>query len=276
MKKINPFIKWVGGKRQLLDEIKLRMPKKFNNYFEPFVGGGAVFLSLQNQNKTYINDLTKEITDAYKSVKNQPLDLMELLNAHQDLHRLNPKEYFYKIRNLDREKGWDQTTTIEKTARLIYLNKTCFNGLYRVNKSGYFNVPWNGKVDVKLYDKNNIEDISVFLNKDVIINNGDFEEICKFAKKGDFLFFDPPYDLINSNTFDSYTKRPFGLDGQKRLSKIVHELSKKGCYVMVTNHNTPLINELYKDFNIDIINVKRMINSNSAKRVGVETIIWNY
>ncbi|PPE05934.1 DNA adenine methylase [Williamsoniiplasma lucivorax] len=276
MNKINPFIKWVGGKRQLLSEINVRKPEHFNNYFEPFVGGGAVFLALQNKNKTYINDISTELTDAYKTIKDDHLNLMKLLDKHQEAHKNNPKEYFYEMRSWDRDENWNQISQLEKTARLIYLNKTCFNGLYRVNKSGFFNTPWNGKLEINLYDRENIINLHNFLNKKVVINNGDFAEICKHAKKGDFIFFDPPYDLINATTFDSYTKNPFGVEGQKRLAELAHQLSERGCYVMLTNHNTPLINELYKDFKIDVVNVKRMINSKSDQRFGVETIIYNY
>lgn len=198
---------------------------------------------------------------------------MKLLDEHQLNHSLNPKEYYYFVREQQRDINWNKANIFIKTARLIYLNKTCFNGLYRVNKSGNFNVPWNKKETVKLYEENNILNLNRILNSNVEILNSDFENVCKYAQKGDFIFFDPPYDLIKKDTFDNYTKDKFGIEGQKRISNLAHKLKEKGCYVMITNHNTPLINELYKDFTIDVITVKRMINANGKDRVGIETII---
>ncbi|WP_308149833.1 Dam family site-specific DNA-(adenine-N6)-methyltransferase [Spiroplasma sp. AdecLV25b] len=275
--KIRPFLKWVGGKTQLIKEIEKRMPKNFNNYLEPFIGGGALFFNMHNSNNNFIiNDISSELINAYKAIKENPQKLMKLLDEHELNHGLNSKEYYFLIREQDRDINWNKKNIFIKTARLIYLNKTCFNGLYRVNKSGYFNVPWNKKEKIKLYEKNNILNLSRILNSNVEILNSDFENVCNYAQKGDFIFFDPPYDLIKKDTFDNYTKDKFGIEGQKRLSNLAHKLKEKGCYVMITNHNTPLINELYKDFTIDVVPVKRMINSNGEGRVGIETIIYNY
>lgn len=273
---LRPFIKWAGGKRQLLSHIESRMPKKFNNYFEPFVGGGALFFYLAPE-KAVINDFTEELTNSYLQIKNNPKELMNMLNKYETKHKKNPSEFYYLIRNMDRTNTWAKASLIERATRLIYLNKTCFNGLYRVNKKGLFNVPFNQKKEVKTYDEQNIMNISNYLNNNKIeIMTGDFEEACKKAKKGDFIFFDPPYDTLKKDTFESYTQDGFGVEGQKRLARLFRELDKKGCYLMLTNHNTKLINELYKDYHIDIINVKRMINSNAKKRTGEETIIYNY
>lgn len=273
--KLTPFVKWAGGKRQLLEEIEKRMPQKFNNLIEPFVGGGAVFLHFQNK-KTIINDLSEDLMNTYKAIKNTPNELMKLLDDYEYKHSQNPEEFYYEIRNMDRDINWFAVDNLTKAARLIYLNKACFNGLYRVNSKGHFNVPFNKKEIVNTYDKNNILEISEFLNKQVILLNGDFEEACKLAKPGDFVFLDPPYSLLNSNSFEAYTKEGFGEDGQRRLSQMAHELRDKGVYVMLTNHDTELINELYSDFTIDIVQVKRMINRNAANRTGVETIIYSY
>lgn len=276
MYEITPFVKWVGGKRQLIEKIKNRMPRNYNKYFEPFVGGGALFMELQ-PSKCYINDANSELISAYKIVKSNPQDLMKLLDIHENNHSKSPEEYFYEIRKMDRNANWSEVSELDKVARFIYLNKACFNGMYRVNSKGYFNVPFNKKDTVNTYFKENLINISAYLNdKEVFINNGDFEEILKYADKGDFIFFDPPYDLIKKDSFVSYTKDGFGEEGQRRLAKVAHELSSKGCFVMITNHNTPLINELYKDFNIDVVDAKRMINSDASKRTGVETIIYNY
>lgn len=272
--KIKPVLKWVGGKRQLIPYLNKIIPKKFNNYFEPFVGGGALFMNLKNKNTT-INDVSKELIDVYISIKKDPFKLMRLLNIHEKNHLQNPIKYYYFIRAKDKNDDWSKINIFDKAARLIYLNKSCFNGLYRVNKSGYFNVPFNGKSKIKTYNKENILALSVFLKESVTILNEDFEKACENAKKGDLIFFDPPYDILKKNTFHKYTKENFGVKEQKRLAKVAHDLKKRGCYVIVTNHNTKLINELYKDFKIDVVKVKRMINSDAKKRNGVETIIHN-
>ena len=272
---LKPFVKWAGGKRQLLQEIEKRMPQEFNNLIEPFVGGGAVFLHFQHS-KSIVNDLSEDLMNTYKMIKNHPNELMNLLDEFEAKHKQNPEPFYYEIRNMDRNINWFSVDDLTKAARLIYLNKACFNGLYRVNSQGYFNVPFNKKAEINTYEKENILNISEFLNKDVILLNGDFEEACKLAKPGDFVFLDPPYSLLNNNSFEAYTKEGFGEEGQRRLSKIAHELSKKGVYVMLTNHDTKLINELYADFTIDVIEVKRMINRNANNRKGIETIIYSY
>jgi len=273
---MKPFVKWVGGKRQLIPHIEKRLPKSINNYFEPFVGGGALFMHLRNE-LTIINDFSEDLINVYMQIKNSYKDLLKKLDILEKEHVRNPKEHYYKIREMDRKEDWEDVDDLIKASRFIYLNKTCFNGLYRVNKKGYFNVPFNGKEKVNTYDKDNIINLNKFLNKpNVKILNGDFEDAVKDAKKGDFIFFDPPYDMLKEDTFESYTKEGFGVEGQKRLAKLFKKLDKKGCYVMVTNHNTPLINELYKDYNIDLIDVKRMINADAKNRKGQETIIYNY
>lgn len=272
---IKPFVKWVGGKRQIISEIEKRLPKKFNCYYEPFVGGGALFMHLQN-NENVINDYSEDLINVYEQIKKNPIELMQQLDEYEIKHS-NDEKFYYDIRNMDRENNWNEISLIIKAARFIYLNKACFNGLYRVNKAGYFNVPSNGKRTVKTYEKDNITRLSEFLNKkNIKILSGDFEIACKDAKKGDFIFFDPPYDLLNKSTFDSYNKDSFGVEGQKRLAKLFKKLDKKGCYVMLTNHNTELINELYKEYTIDVIKVRRAINSDASKRTGEETIIYNY
>ncbi len=273
---ITPVLKWAGGKRQLIGEIEKRLPKQYNNYFEPFLGGGAVFMHLQN-GTSIINDVSEELINVYKQIKNNPVALMEQLDKLSEAHKLAPETHYYAIRNIDREENFKALDSVFKGARTIYLNKACFNGLYRVNKKGQFNVPFNKKDVINTYDRDNILLLSEFLNTSgVEIYNNDFEQVCKLAKKGDFIFLDPPYDLLKTDTFDSYTKDGFGVEGQKRLAKIYSELDKKGCFLMLTNHNTPLINELYKDYNISVVSAKRMINSNASKRTGEETIICNY
>lgn len=279
-----PFIKWAGGKSQLIEEIKKRMPKKFNNYYEPFVGGGAIFFSLNLKDKeVYINDYNKELIDSYRAIRSSHKKLIQKMDEHVKEHVKDPENYFYNVRKLDHLTDWKKKNILEKTARFIYLNKTSFNGLYRINKNGHFNVPWNKKTKIKLYDSENLIQIRNLLNKKyskikkISLTNKDFElAVKKTAKKNDLLFFDPPYDALKKNTFDSYTQKPFGVNGQKRLAKLIKELNKRGCFVITTNHNTPLVRDLYKEFNIDLIQTKRLINSNCHERKGEEVIIYNY
>lgn len=197
------------------------------------------------------------------------------LNHHETMHS---EEYFYKIRNIDRdEKKFNKVTDYKRAARTIYLNKACFNGLYRVNSKNEFNVPFGKKNKVNTYEGQNLGIICGFLNyNNIKLLSVDFEEAVKEAKKGDFIYFDPPYDS-DTATFNGYTEGGFGKEEQKRLAKVFKDLDKKGCYVMLSNHNTVLINELYKDFNIHVIEAKRNINANGKKRGKVEeVIITNY
>ena len=272
---MEPFVKWAGGKRQLLNEIKQRMPIKFNSYYEPFVGGGALFMSLSHK-RTIISDVSSELVLAYKVIVNDLDSLMNKLNQHEIEHLKNPMEYYYEVRSLDRNPGLNNLSDVEIAARFIYLNKACFNGLYRVNSKGLFNVPSGKKERIKTYDESNLKKLSEYLKESVEIRQGDFESSCYDIAHGDFVFFDPPYDLLNETTFEKYNANSFGKEGQKRLADFTKKLDKMGVCFMLTNHNTPLIRELYKDFNIDKVQVKRMINSDASNRVGEEVIITNY
>lgn len=270
--KIHPFLKWAGGKRQLLDEIKLRMPKNFNAYFEPFIGGGALFFELQPSN-AYIGDINKELIHAYKIIRNNPNAIIKMIQNYDE--QFNTKESYYLLREKYNQKILSNEYDVELAAIFIYLNKRCFNGLYRVNSKGEFNVPYNNKKNIKSISIDNIFNIAKLLKNTTIYNN-DFETILLNAKKGDFVFLDSPYDLISSTSFDSYTKDKFSINDHKRLAKLFKKLDEIGCYIILTNHNTELINELYKDFRIETISVKRMINSDSKNRIGEEVIITNF
>ncbi len=267
MIKGKPFVKWAGGKRQILDKIKEFLPENFNTYYEPFVGGGAVLFELSPKNAV-INDYNSELINVYNVLCNEEKfkQLCRALNSHETNHS---EEYYYEVRNKDRNKG--------SFNRTIYLNKACFNGLYRVNSKNEFNVPFGKKLKVNTYEGDNLITVSNYLTMNNIkILNVDFEEAVKDAKKGDFIYFDPPYDS-DTSTFTNYTEYGFGKEEQKRLAKVYKELSDRGCYVMLSNHNTTLINELYKDFNIHVIEAKRNINANGKKRGKVEeVIITNY
>lgn len=274
---LHPFVKWAGGKTQLLEKLYSLMPKKFNNYFEPFVGGGSFFLSLA-PTKVTINDFNSELICAYKCFQDAHFYncLIDELIKHEKNHS---EEYYYQIRSMDKDSNFLNLPIYVRAARMIYLNKTCFNGLYRVNSKGFFNVPSGKKAKVITFDRNNFESLKeYFMNNDISILNGDFEEAVKEAKEGDFVYFDPPYDIIeNKNSFTSYAKNDFGKDEQKRLSEIYKRLSDKGVKVMLSNHNTDFINELYKNFKIHVVSAKRMINSKADGRGNVEeVIITNY
>lgn len=200
--------------------------------------------------------------------------MCKVLNEYEAKHS---EEFYYEVRNMDKEKKFSRISDYKKAARTLYLNKSCFNGLYRVNRKGEFNVPFNKNKKVNTYDGENLLTIHMLLNmNDITIQNIDFEESVKTAKKGDFVYFDPPYDS-DTQTFNSYTEERFGKEEQRRLAKVFKELDKRGVYVMLSNHNTLLINELYKDYNIHIIEAKRSINSKGSKRGNVEElIITNY
>ena len=274
---MHPFVKWAGGKTQLLSKIKELMPKEYNRYFEPFVGGGALLFEVKPK-EFLINDYNSELVKAYKSLtnKNDFELLKESLKAHENEHS---EEHYYQVREMDKSEDFLNLPRYVRAARMIYLNKACFHGLYRVNAKGFFNVPSGKKKIVTCFEESNLNDLYNFFNSSSYeILNGDFEEAVRNAKKGDFVYFDPPYDTWDDkNSFTSYAKNPFGKDEQVRLSNVYKALSNKGVYVMLSNHNTDFIRELYKDFNIHIVEAKRMINSKADGRGNVEeVIITNY
>lgn len=275
MVKGKPFVKWAGGKRQIIDKLKKYVPSKYDCYYEPFVGGGALFFELAPK-KAVINDSNQELMNVYNVLcdHDKYTKMCKFLNKYEAMH---DEKFYYEIRNQDREKNYVRMPDYKKAARTIYLNKTCFNGLYRVNKKGYFNVPYNKKDKVNTYEGENLLTIHMLLNmNDIKISCVDFEESVKCAKEGDFVYFDPPYDS-ETQTFNSYTEEGFGKEEQIRLSEVFKDLDKRGVMVMLSNHNTTLVNELYKDFNIHVIEAKRSINSKGSKRGKVEeVIITNY
>lgn len=276
MIKGKPFVKWAGGKRQIIDKLKQYVPDEFNTYYEPFIGGGALLFELSPK-RAVINDSNKELMNVFECIKDEKkFELMCRELNHYEVEHC--EEFYYHMRNLDRDKQkYYKLADYKKAARTIYLNKACFNGLYRVNSKNEFNVPFGKKIKVNTYEGQNLGIICGYLNyNDIKILSTDFEEAVKDAKKGDFIYFDPPYDS-DTKTFNSYTEEGFGKEEQIRLARVYKELSDKGCYVMLSNHNTSLINELYKDFNKYVIEAKRNINSNGNKRGFVEeVIITNY
>ena len=278
MIKGKPFVKWAGGKRQIIEQLKKYIPEDFDTYYEPFVGGGALLFELSPK-KVVINDFNKELINVYEVLCDEKKfkKMCSVLNSYEANHS---EEFYYEIRNKDRNKNtFNRLSDYTRAARTIYLNKACFNGLYRVNSKNEFNVPFGKKTKVNTYEGSNLITVSNYLSNtdyQIKILSVDFEKSVKDAKKGDFIYFDPPYDS-DTSTFNSYTENGFGKDEQERLAKVYKDLDSRGCYVMLSNHNTTLINELYKDYNIHVIEAKRNINANGKKRGKVEeVIITNY
>lgn len=272
---IAPFVKWAGGKRQLLPQIKERIPEKYNNYYEPFVGGGAVIFELLPAN-ALINDINKALINAYRQICNAPEAFLSAAKKLDEEMWEDGKEYYYSLRKHYNDKLVKAEYDVELAALFVFINKHCFNGLYRVNGKGLFNVPYNNSRSASVDEKAVIE-ISEYLQGVTIINK-DFEDACQDAGKGDFVFIDSPYAPLNPTSFESYTKEGFDIESHERLAKLFDELTARGCYCMLTNHNTDLINGLYgnKGYKIDVVSVKRMINSDASNRVGEEVIICNY
>lgn len=276
MFKGKPFVKWAGGKRQIIDKLKEYVPDEYDTYYEPFVGGGALLFELAPK-KAVINHLNEELMNVYNCLCNEEKfkKMCNLLNHYEAEHS---EEFYYEIRNKDKNKNaYNRLSDYTKAARTIYLNKACFNGLYRVNSKNEFNVPFGKKTKINTYEGSNLITVSNYLTmNDIKIQSVDFEESLKTAKKGDFVYIDPPYDS-DTSTFNNYTEDGFGKEEQRRLAKVYKDLDKRGVYVMLSNHNTNLINELYKDYHIHIIEAKRNINANGKKRGKVEeVIITNY
>ena len=275
-----PFVKWAGGKSQLVPELDLMIPSKFNRYFEPFLGGGAMFFHLisdRNMRFTaYLSDINAELITAYKVVKNNVIELIELLKRHQREYNKNPLEYYYKLRDEIKP-----VTEIDRTARFIALNKTCFNGLYRVNRNGIFNVPMGRYKNPLICDASNLENISKALRySKAAIKVSDYKNALVEAEEDDFVYLDPPYHPTSSTAnFTGYSDNGFGDNDQLQLAKLFVELNNRQCNVLLSNSDTPLIRKLYSDFSSRIkeVNVSRVINCKASRRSGhKELLISNY
>lgn len=266
-----PLIKWVGGKRQLMPELLRNMPKKYNRYFEPFIGGGALFFELQPDN-AYISDMNEELINLYTVVRDNVYELIVDLNAHQIT-----KEYYLKIRDLDRTSKYKKLSNIKRASRFIYLNRTCFNGLYRVNSKGEFNVPFGNYKNPRIVDVDNLLNCSELLKR-TEIKNADFSEILTKVKKGDFVYFDPPYVPLNeTSSFTSYTKNGFDIDMQIKLKEVCDELNSMGVKFLLSNSDTKIIKELYSNYKIKKVLASRQINANANGRGKItEVLVRNY
>lgn len=275
---VKPFVKWAGGKRQLMPQITKYMPKNFSRYYEPFVGGGAVFFELQN-NKSTINDFNTELILAYKAIRDNLDELIDSLRIHE---KNNSSDYYYQVREWDRNGIIENKSNVERAARFIFLNKTGFNGLFRVNSQNQINTPYGRYKNPAIVNESVLKAVNNFLNKSGIkILNGDFEDAIKGAKKGDFVYFDPPYAPMveDQQSFVGYTLNGFGAKEQERLRDLVNKLTVRGVYVMVSNSSVPYIHEIYKEYEDTtvVVPASRNINSKGTGRGKVdEVLIMNY
>lgn len=271
---IGPILKWVGGKRQLLSEIIPLINKKCSTYVEPFVGGGAVFFELQPK-KAIINDYNTELINVYEVVRDFPEELISLLEEH---NRNNNEEYFYKLRALDRNRGYSEISCVQKAARIIYLNKTCYNGLYRVNSAGQFNSPYGKYKNPNIVNATTIRAMSRYLqNPKILIRQGDYREVLKGLRKGAFVYLDPPYMPISSSaSFTGYTENGFSYEQQVALKMECDKLKEKGISFLQSNSDCAEIRELYKDYEMRTVQAKRSINSAANKRGEISEVMIYY
>lgn len=267
---LKPVFRWAGGKTQLLPEIEKRLPQTFNHFFEPFVGAGSVFMHLKPENAT-INDLNSELIDAYIAIRDDLPDLIELLTYHKGK---DSEEYYYELRGKDREECFIDFSTVQRAARAIYLNKTNFNGLFRVNARGQFNVPYGHLKNPSILNVENLKRLSDYLNQNNInIVSMDYETTLRDAKLGDFVYLDPPYH----NTFVGYQAKGFGEEEQIRLKRVFDELTDRGVLVILSNSSTDFIKDLYKDYPLEEIVARRSISAQGKARGNVsEVIVRNY
>lgn len=272
---VSPILKWVGGKRQLIESIVPLIPEH-TTYYEPFVGGGAVLFHTQPK-KAVINDSNEELINIYQVIKEQPEELITLLESHRDR---NSQEYFYEVRSLDRDKGeYAALTPAERAARIIYLNKTCYNGLFRVNRAGEFNAPWGRYKNPNITNETTIRAMSRYFNgAKVTVYCGDYREALKGIRKGSFVYLDPPYmPLSTSSSFTGYTAAGFGPQEQVELKRQCDLLNKRGIKFLLSNSCCDFIEDLYQDYIVERVSAKRAINARADKRGAIdEVLVRNY
>jgi DNA adenine methylase len=266
-----PFLKWAGGKSQLLASYEEHFPKSFKRYFEPFTGGAAVFFRMRSKHGQFnarLSDLNHELINVYCEIRDNVEDLIEDLKKHK-----NEEEYFYKLRATDPAK----LSPTERASRLIYLNKTCFNGLYRVNSQGRFNVPFGFYKNPSTCNETNLRACNLVL-QDTDLTCNPFDDVLKHARKGDFVYFDPPYHpLTSTSNFTSYTKNCFSAEDQQRLADTFSELHKRGCLLMLSNSDCEFIRDLYSDFRTETVYAMRAINCKAEGRGRIsEVLVLNY
>ena len=273
-----PFVKWAGGKRQLISTLNENLPESFGTYFEPFLGGGALLFNMlteNNKQKCIISDLNSDLVLAYATIRDNVDDLISSLKQHEKYYQKDSKSYYYSVRESTPKKE------IEKTSRLLFLNRTCFNGLYRVNSKGKFNVPLGKYTNPNIVNEENLRSVSHILSSSKVkIQCRDFEAVLRDAKKGDLVYFDPPYQPVTETAnFTSYTNKNFTYDDLNRLFVLCTKLDEKGCSVLLSNSDSKEVANMFskKPWKINKIKANRSINSNSTKRTGhFELLIKNY
>ncbi|HMP42632.1 MAG TPA: DNA adenine methylase [Roseiflexaceae bacterium] len=272
-----PFIKWAGGKSQLLPELVRRLPARFGRYFEPFVGGAALFFNLYSTSRlragAVLSHYNPELILCYKVIRDDVETLIEALIEHHQ-HRLS-SDYFLEIRNWDRQPGFADRPPVVRAARTIFLNRTCYNGLYRLNRKGQFNAPFGYYKNPLICDPDNLRAVSSAL-QDVELRIGDFADVAGLAQAGDLVYFDPPYVPVSATaSFTHYTGQTFGPDDQRRLAETFSTLRERGVFVMLSNSYTPLADELFRSraAHTAIVLASRKINCDGRKRGNVEELI---
>jgi len=273
-----PFVKWAGGKRQLIPILHQNLPEAFGTYYEPFLGGGALLFHIltdKNGQKCSISDLNSDLVLAYTTIRDRIDALISSLKNHEKNYQKDSKSYYYSVRESN------PRNEVEKTSRLIFLNRTCFNGLYRVNSKGKFNVPLGKYTNPNIVNEENIRAVSSILQTNRIsIKCRDFESVLRDAKKGDLVYFDPPYQPVSSTAnFTSYTTKDFTYDDLTRLAELCLKLDSKECHVLLSNSDSKEVSDIFakKPWKITRIEANRSINSNSKKRTGhFELLIKNY
>lgn len=271
---LKPVLKWVGGKRQLLGKIAPLLPREIESYCEPFLGGAAVLFFIQ-PSKAIVNDLNGELIALYETIRDDVELLIEDLRKHR-----NTKEYFYELRGIDRDpEAFEKLSKIERASRLIYLNRTCFNGIFRVNARGEFNTPFGCYKNPFIVNEPVLRAINDYLkNSDVSIFSEDFEKTLSRISKETFVYLDPPYEPVSETAnFTRYCREGFGRDEQIRLKNCCDDLSSRGIKFLLSNSSSDFIRKLYKDYEIVTVGAKRSVNSDTAKRGAVgEVLIRNY
>jgi DNA adenine methylase len=274
-KLIAPFLKWVGGKRQIMSSIVDMLPKNVGNYnyIEPFIGGGATLFHLQPK-KAIVNDFNAELINVYEVIKNNLDELITDLKKHK-----NESDYFYRLRALDRSIEFWTLSNVQRASRVIYLNKTCFNGLYRVNNAGEFNAPFGSYKNPNIVNEPTLKAVSKYLNtNDIQLLTGDYEIVLNGLEKSSFVYLDPPYHPISENSnFTGYVQGGWNEASQIRLRNACSKLNENGIKFLLSNSSSDFIKDLYKDYKITTVKANRAINSNGEKRGEIdEVLIRNY
>ena len=265
-----PVVKWVGGKRQLLPQILPLIPKRMSAYCEPFLGGGAVLFALQPR-RALVNDLNQDLITVYRVIKENADALIEHLSRHE-----NTPEYFYRIRDLDRDReAYAALSDVEKASRLLYLNKTCYNGLFRVNASGAFNSPYGHYRRPNIVNEQTIRGVSRYFNScDIAFFSEDFAAVLDRVPRGGFVYLDPPYDPVSDTaSFTGYNRGGFGREEQVRLKACCDALTARGVKFLLSNSTTPFIRELYSSYHVSIVQARRAVNSVASRRGAIEEVL---